>query len=67
MGGEGGRHLVKVRGDKAHPSSRGYACEKPHRLDHYQNGADRLRSPLLGRPMNHSIPSGLHWGPTDCG
>ena len=49
LGGEGGRHLVKVRGDKAHPSSRGYACEKPHRLDYYQNGADRLTSPLRRR------------------
>ncbi|HWO24396.1 MAG TPA: molybdopterin-dependent oxidoreductase [Kofleriaceae bacterium] len=49
LGGEGGRHLVKLRGDKAHPSSRGYACEKPHRLDHYQHGADRLTSPLRRR------------------
>jgi anaerobic selenocysteine-containing dehydrogenase len=49
LGGEGGGHLVKVRGDKAHPSSRGYACEKPHRLDHYQHGADRLTSPLRRR------------------
>src|SRR5204863_2802879 len=49
LGGEGGRHLTKLRGDKAHPSSRGYACEKPHRLDHYQNGADRLESPLRRR------------------
>jgi anaerobic selenocysteine-containing dehydrogenase len=44
------RRLVKFRGDKAHPSSRGYACEKPHRLDHYQNGTDRLTSPLRRRP-----------------
>ncbi len=49
LGGEGGRHLVKVRGDRAHPASRGYACEKPHRLDHYQNGRDRLTSPLRRR------------------
>src|SRR5512137_2855804 len=46
LGGEGGRHLVRVRGDKRHPSSRGYACEKPHRLDHYQHGRDRVTSPL---------------------
>nr|BFE81384.1 hypothetical protein GCM10020093_039850 [Planobispora longispora] len=37
-------------GDKAHPSSQGYACEKPLRLDHYQNGADRLTHPLRRRP-----------------
>ena len=49
LGGEGGRHLVKVRGDRAHPSSQGYACEKPHRLDHYQNGLDRVTSPLRRR------------------
>src|SRR6266536_1909254 len=46
LGGDGGRHLVRVRGDKRHPSSRGYACEKPHRLDHYQHGRDRVTSPL---------------------
>jgi anaerobic selenocysteine-containing dehydrogenase len=50
LGGESGRHLVKLRGDKRHPSSQGYACEKPHRLDHYQHGKDRLTSPLRRRP-----------------
>jgi anaerobic selenocysteine-containing dehydrogenase len=49
LGGEGGQRLLKFRGDRAHPSSRGYACEKPHRLDYYQNGRDRLRSPLRRR------------------
>ena len=49
LGGEGGRHLVKLRGDKAHPSSRGYACEKPHRLDHYQHSTDRVTQPLRRR------------------
>ncbi|MBW2419180.1 MAG: molybdopterin-dependent oxidoreductase [Deltaproteobacteria bacterium] len=49
-GGEGGRHLVKVRGDKAHPVSQGYACEKPSRLDRYQNHRDRVTSPLRRRP-----------------
>jgi anaerobic selenocysteine-containing dehydrogenase len=50
LGGEGGQHLVKLRGDKRHPSSQGYACEKAHRLDHYQHGRDRLSSPLRRRP-----------------
>jgi anaerobic selenocysteine-containing dehydrogenase len=50
LGGEGGRHIVLVRGDKRHPSSKGYACEKAHRIDHYQNGRDRLTSPLRRRP-----------------
>ncbi|GGS52626.1 molybdopterin oxidoreductase [Planobispora rosea] len=45
-----GRRFDRVRGDKAHPSSQGYTCEKPLRLDHYQNGADRLTHPLRRRP-----------------
>jgi anaerobic selenocysteine-containing dehydrogenase len=44
-----GDHLVRIRGDKRHPSSRGYACEKPHRLDHYQHGRDRVTQPLRRR------------------
>ena len=40
---------MKLRGDKAHPSSQGYTCEKAQRLDHYQNGRDRLTSPLRRR------------------
>ena len=35
-------HLVKIKGDKSNPRSQGYTCEKPSRLDHYQNHADRL-------------------------
>ncbi len=49
LGGDDGRHLIRLRGDKRHPSSRGYACEKPHRLDHYQHGRDRVTSPLRRR------------------
>src|SRR5512138_57789 len=49
LGGEGGRHLVRLRGDKRHPASRGYACEKAQRLDHYQNGLDRVTTPLRRR------------------
>jgi anaerobic selenocysteine-containing dehydrogenase len=50
LGGPEGRNLVRVRGDDAHPSSRGYACEKPSRLDFYQNGPQRLTKPLRRRP-----------------
>ena len=46
---DGGR-IVRIRGDKAHPISQGYVCEKSQRLDYYQNGADRLDSPLRRRP-----------------
>jgi anaerobic selenocysteine-containing dehydrogenase len=49
LGGEDGRHLVKVRGDDAHPASKGYACEKAHRIDFYQNGPHRLTKPLRRR------------------
>lgn len=50
LGGDADRHLVKIRGDKRHPGSQGYACEKAHRLDHYQNGPHRLTAPLRRRP-----------------
>jgi anaerobic selenocysteine-containing dehydrogenase len=43
------RRIARVRGDKSHPTSRGYTCEKALRLDHYQNGRDRLSSPLRRR------------------
>src|SRR5262245_2683119 len=49
LGGPDGRRLVRVRGDDAHPASRGYACEKPLRLDFYQNGPHRLTKPLRRR------------------
>jgi anaerobic selenocysteine-containing dehydrogenase len=45
-----GRRLARIRGDRAHPGSQGYTCEKPTRLDHYQNGRHRLASPLRRRP-----------------
>lgn len=44
-----GRRIVKVRGDKAHPDTKGYACQKAQRLDYYQNQADRLTTPLRRR------------------
>jgi anaerobic selenocysteine-containing dehydrogenase len=49
LGGADGRRLVRVRGDDAHPISQGYACEKPSRLDFYQNGPQRLTKPLRRR------------------
>lgn len=50
LGGDDGRRFERIRGDKAHPSSAGYTCEKALRLDHYQNGGGRLTSPLRRRP-----------------
>ena len=50
LGGPAGRNIVRVRGDDAHPASQGYACEKAHRIDFYQNGPHRLTKPLRRRP-----------------
>jgi anaerobic selenocysteine-containing dehydrogenase len=44
------RRLARIRGDKAHPGSQGYTCNKALRLDHYQNSGARLTSPLRRRP-----------------
>lgn len=44
-----GRRLARIRGDKEHPASAGYTCEKALRLDHYQNGKHRLTTPLRRR------------------
>jgi anaerobic selenocysteine-containing dehydrogenase len=41
--------LTRIRGDREHPISQGYACEKAQRLDHYQNGPGRLTTPLRRR------------------
>lgn len=42
--------ITKIRGDDDHPASHGYVCEKSQRMDYYQNGADRLDSPMRRRP-----------------
>ena len=42
-------HLTKIKGDDAHPISRGYLCQKAARLDAYQNNDDRLTTPLRRR------------------
>jgi anaerobic selenocysteine-containing dehydrogenase len=48
--GVNGRSFDRIRGDKAHPASKGYTCEKALRLDHYQNGrGERLLSPMRRR------------------
>ena len=44
-----GREMARIRGDKAHPISTGYLCQKAQRLNYYQNHADRLTSPLRRR------------------
>jgi anaerobic selenocysteine-containing dehydrogenase len=44
-----GPAIVRIRGDKSHPTSAGYTCEKALRLDHYQRGPHRLTTPLRRR------------------
>ena len=44
-----GRSLVKIRGDKAHPGSQGYTCNKALRLDHYQSNPNLLSTPMRRR------------------
>ncbi|HEY1442765.1 MAG TPA: molybdopterin-dependent oxidoreductase, partial [Mycobacterium sp.] len=41
--------LARIRGDKEHPGSQGYTCNKALRLDHYQNNRARLTSPMRRR------------------
>ena len=38
--------IAKVKGNKNHPGSKGYVCNKAGRLAHYQNGKDRILEPL---------------------
>src|SRR6266581_8134867 len=50
LGGKDGRRFEQIRGDKAHPASKGYTCQKALRLDHYQNGrGERVLHPLRKR------------------
>jgi anaerobic selenocysteine-containing dehydrogenase len=37
--------ITRVKGDRAHPASKGYACEKAQRLPYYQSNP-RIHSPL---------------------
>ena len=46
LGGEQGREIVRIRGDEEHPASAGYLCQKASGLNHYQNGRDRITTPL---------------------
>ena len=50
LGGDDGRQFERIRGDKAHPGSQGYTCEKALRLAHYQDAKDRILRPLRRRP-----------------
>src|SRR5438552_18296859 len=58
LGGEDGRRFEQIRGDRAHPASKGYTCQKALRLDHYQNGrGERGLHPLRPRADGHFAES----------
>ena len=48
-GGVEGREIMRIRGDEDHPASQGYLCQKASGLNRYQNGKDRITSPLRRR------------------
>jgi anaerobic selenocysteine-containing dehydrogenase len=49
--GEDARTFAKIRGDKNHPASQGYTCNKALQLNAYQNGrSDRITQPLRRLP-----------------
>lgn len=49
--GADGHTFSKIRGDKNHPASQGYTCNKALQLDAYQNGrSDRITQPLRRLP-----------------
>lgn len=45
-----GMRIKGIRGDDAHPVSKGYLCQKAGRLAHYQEHADLLQHPLRRAP-----------------
>ena len=45
-----GARIQSVRGDDAHPVTKGYICQKAARLRYYQEHADRLEHPLRREP-----------------
>ena len=45
-----GRKITRVRGDREHPRSEGYLCQKAQRLTWYGDHGDRLTTPLRRRP-----------------
>ncbi|MHC5905337.1 molybdopterin-dependent oxidoreductase, partial [Streptomyces sp. S6] len=45
-----GRQITRVRGDREHPRSEGYLCQKAQRLTWYGDHGDRLTTPLRRSP-----------------
>jgi len=51
-----GNRFTKIRGDKKHPDSKGYICQKAARLQYYQDHDDRLTEPLKRLPSGEFVP-----------
>lgn len=58
-------HFTAIRGDKQHPESRGYLCNKATKLDHYQNHGDRLSTPLRRNEAGELVPASWDEAITD--
>ncbi len=58
VGGQNGRQLLKIRGNKGHVSSQGYLCNKAQRLNYYQTAGDRLDTPMRRRADGTYEPIG---------
>jgi len=43
-------HFTRIHGDKNHPQSQGYLCEKALALDRYPHHARRLTQPMRKGP-----------------
>ena len=48
-GGPDGRSIIKVKGDRDHPASRGYICNKAAQINFYQSAKDRIAQPQRRR------------------
>jgi formate dehydrogenase len=48
-GGPDGRSIIKVKGDRDHPASRGYICNKAAQINFYQSAKDRISQPQRRR------------------
>lgn len=59
LGGEDGRQFIKVKGDKDHPKSQGYICNKAARLNFYQNDNNRIHSPK--KRMEDGVYVDISW------
>jgi len=60
-----GTRITAVRGDDAHPVSKGYLCQKAARLTHYQTNDDRLEHPLRREPDGSFVRVGWDEALTD--